>query len=164
MKALRVEIKWALIFSAMSLLWMLLERLVGLHDRYLEYHPIYTNFVAIPAILIYVLALLEKCRRDHQGAMTYGQGLRSGLILTGFIALLAPLVQLITSKVITPHYFANVIALSVKKGLMSQAAAEAYFNLPNYLVQSVVGAAVMGSITTAVVAWFTRGKKEVAAD
>jgi hypothetical protein len=36
--------------------------------------------------------------------------------------------------------------------------AEAYFNLKNYMIQSVVGALIMGVVTTAVVAFFLRAK------
>lgn len=60
MKKYRIEIKWGAIFALMSLLWMVLERIVGLHDEHIELHATYTNFVAIPAIAIYVLGLLEK--------------------------------------------------------------------------------------------------------
>ena len=33
MKSISIEIKWALIFSAVTLLWMAGEKLVGLHDN-----------------------------------------------------------------------------------------------------------------------------------
>jgi len=60
MNKFKLEIKWALLFTIMSLLWMLLERLLGLHDEHIEKHAIYTNFIAIPSILIYVFALHQK--------------------------------------------------------------------------------------------------------
>lgn len=33
----KIEIKWAVIFIAMSLLWMVLEKLTGLHSTYIDY-------------------------------------------------------------------------------------------------------------------------------
>ncbi|MBU1369792.1 MAG: DUF4199 domain-containing protein [Bacteroidetes bacterium] len=160
MKSIKTEIKWALIFVIMSLLWMWLEKLSGLHSTHLDMHLYLTNLFAIPAILVYVLALREKKRKDYQGQMTYLQGLFSGLIITAIVALFSPLTQWIISTIITPEYFPNVIAYSLETGYHeSLEAAEAQFNLQNYIKQSVIGALVMGVITSAVVAIFVRTKK-----
>ena len=56
----KIEIKWALIFAAMTLGWMLMERLVGLHSTHIDKHLLYSNLIAIPAITVYVFALLDK--------------------------------------------------------------------------------------------------------
>lgn len=158
MKSRAIEIKWALIFFFMMLLWMLLERLTGLHGEHIDKHAIYTNFVAIPAIAIYVFALLEKRKKDYQGKMTYKQGFISGLIITLIVTVLSPLTQYITSTVITPNYFANVIEYSVQEEKMTREAAEAFFNLKSYMVQVLIGTPIMGLLTTAIVALFTRKK------
>ncbi len=134
MKKYAIEIKWALIFVLMTLTWMLGEKLIGLHDQYLDKHMIYTNFYAIPAILVYVFALLDKRKRDFGGKMTYKQGFISGLIITIIVTILSPLTQTIISLVITPDYFANVIKLSVEMGMMTQTEAEVQFNLSNYIM------------------------------
>ncbi|MCH5600460.1 hypothetical protein [Niabella ginsengisoli] len=57
---IKIEAKWALIFSVMVLVWMLLEKWSGLHDKYIDYHLYLTNLFAIPAIWIMVLALKDK--------------------------------------------------------------------------------------------------------
>jgi hypothetical protein len=46
----KVEIKWGVIFFLMTLVWMFLEKIAGLHDQYIDKHPVYTNLIAIPAI------------------------------------------------------------------------------------------------------------------
>ena len=159
MKNIRIELKWALIFVAMSLLWMVLEKAVGLHSTHIGKHMYLTNLFAIPAILVYVLALKDKKKHFYNGQMSYKQGFVSGLIITGIVTLLAPLTQWITSTVITPEYFPNVIAYSVDTGFYETVEeAEAYFNLKNYMVQSIIGTFVMGVLTTAVVALFVRSK------
>lgn len=158
MKSIKIEIKWALLFSLMMLLWMLLEKTAGLHSRHIDKHAIFTNLVAIPAIAMYVLALLDKRKNAYNGTMSYRQGLISGLILTAIITVLSPLTQYITSTFITPDYFSNVIAYTVRSGKMTQEAAEAYFNLKSYLIQVLIGTPVMGIITTLVAALFTRKK------
>ena len=158
MKNYRIELKWALIFVGMMLTWMVLERIGGFHDARIAQHAIVTNFVAIPAIAVYVFALLDKRKNFYQGKMTYVQGLLSGLVITLIVTALSPLTQYITSTIITPGYFSNMIDYSVREGKMTAGEAANYFNLKSYLVQVLIGTPVMGLITSAVVAIFTRKK------
>jgi hypothetical protein len=154
-----IEIKWAFIFIVMSLLWMVLERAVGLHDVHLDKHLYLTNLFIIPAVWVYVLALKDKKNNFFGGKMNYKQGFISGLIITVIVALFSPFTQWIISTVITPHYFENVIKLSVETGyLKTVEEAEAQFNLSNYMKQSAIGALVMGLVTSAVVAFFVKTK------
>lgn len=60
MKAIRIELKWAIIFSITGLLWMLLEKVTGLHGKYIDYQMYLTNLFAVPAIVIMVMALQDK--------------------------------------------------------------------------------------------------------
>lgn len=158
MKNIKIEIKWAIIFALMTLLWMVFERSVGLHDTQIDKHAVYTNFIAIPAISVYVFALLDKRKNFYHGKMTYLQGFICGLIITLFVTVLSPLTQYITSTIITPDYFENAIAYGVSTGKTTPEAAEDYFNLENYIIQGLIGAPFMGLITTALVAIFTRKK------
>lgn len=156
MKKYTIETKWGIIFGLMSLLWMVLERLVGLHDEHLDKHVIYTNFVAIPAIAIYVLGLLEKRKKYYEGRMSYWQGFKAGLIMTLVVTLLTPLTQWLTLSVITPDYLTNAKNFAVESGNMLRDESEAYFTPENYMIQSIVGAPIMGILTSAIVALFTR--------
>lgn len=159
MKKYRIELKWGLLFVIMSLAWMLLEKLSGLHSTHIDKHLYLTNLFAIPAIALYVFALREKKRKDYSGTMTYVQGFVSGLIITLVVTLFSPLTQWITSVVITPEFFPNVIEYSLETGYhQSRAEAEAYFSLENYMKQSVIGALLMGLVTSAVVAFFVKSK------
>jgi|SRR5690554_886374 len=159
MEKFKLEIKWAFIFIAMSLLWMVLEKAVGLHSTHIDKHMYVTNLFAIPAILIYVLALREKKTKDYNGVMSFKQGFVSGLIITIIVAIFSPLTQWIISTIITPEYFPTVISYSVETGYHSSLEeAEAYFNLQSYMVQSAIGALIMGIITSAVVAFFVKSK------
>jgi len=160
MENIKIEIKWAIIFSVMGLLWMLLEKLVGLHGNYIDYHLYLTNLFAIPAIFVMVMALKDKKRNFYGGNMNYMQGLVSGIILSAIIALISPLTQWITSYIITPGYFPNVIKRSVELGYFNTTAeAEANFNYKNYAVQGAIGALIMGVMTTAIAMIFIRTKK-----
>ena len=160
MKKLKIEIKWAIIFSVMGLLWMVLEKLCGLHGKYIDYHLYLTNLFTIPAIIIMVVALKDKKKNFYYGQMNYKQGLISGIGLSVIIALLSPLTQWVTSFVITPEYFPNVIKRSVEIGYFKTTAeAEANFNYQNYAIQGAIGALVMGIVTTAIAMIFIRTKK-----
>ncbi len=161
MKNIKIEIKWAIIFSIVGLLWMLLEKLSGLHSTYIDYHLYLTNLFAIPAIIMMVMALKDKKKNFYNGKMNYKQGLVSGIILSIIIALLSPLTQWITSYVITPEYFPNVIKRSVELGYYSSTEeAQANFNYKNYAIQSAVGALIMGVVTTAIAMIFIRTKSK----
>lgn len=156
MKQYNIEIKWAIAFVLMSLGWMLLECLSGLHHQHIDKHEIYTNFIALPAIAIYVFALLDKRKNFYGGTMSYKQGFISGLIITLIVTAFSPLTQYITTTIIAPQYFPNVIKYAVDAQKMTQQEANDFFNLKNYIVEGLIGAPIMGLVTTAIVAIFTR--------
>ena len=158
MKHYGVEIKWGVIFSVVALLWMMMEKSLGWHDEHIDKHAIYTNLFAIPAILLYVFALIDKRNNYYGGRMTYMQGLVSGIIVSVVVAVLSPLVQYITLQYVTPDFFTNIRDYAVKIGRMTEEHAAAYFRLKSYLIQSVIGALAMGIVTSAIVAFFVKKK------
>ncbi|UIR57299.1 DUF4199 domain-containing protein [Sphingobacterium sp. SRCM116780] len=161
MKKIAIEIKWAILFTIMSLLWMVLEKLCGLHGKYIDYHLYLTNLYMIPAVWVMVLALKDKKKNYYNGQMSYKQGLISGVMVSLIVALLSPLTQWIISYVITPEYFPNVIKRSVEIGYYKTTAeAEANFNYKNYAIQSTIAALVMGTLTTAITMIFIRTKNK----
>lgn len=153
---LRIEAKWAFIFMGMMIGWMALEKAIGLHGPRIAEHAIYTNLVMIPAILIFVFALINKRQVDYGGSMTYLQGLKSGLVITFLYAPLSLLVVYLSVVVISPEFFPNVTAYVIKEKQMTAEAAAAYFNLNSYLISAFLGSLIMGALTSAVVAIFVR--------
>ena len=120
-----------------------------------------TNLFAIPAIWMMVLALKEKKEKFYNGKITYKQGLISGIILSLLIALMSPITQWITTYIITPEYFPNVIKRSVEIGYYKTTAeAQANFNYKNYAIQGAIATLIMGIITTAIVMIFLRAKNK----
>jgi hypothetical protein len=158
MKKRLIEIKWGLIFVIMMLIWMYFEKMMGWHDEKIADHATYTNFVAIPAILVYVFALLEKRKKHYNNVMSWKQGFVSGMIITAVVVILTPFSQMVTHDLISPEYFENVSAYAVNQGQMTQQEANAYFNLKSYMWQSAVFALVIGAVTSALVAVFVRRK------
>ncbi|MCT4590273.1 MAG: DUF4199 domain-containing protein [Carboxylicivirga sp.] len=154
MKKFAIELKWGIIFFAVILLWTVFEKSIGLHDERIDRHVTLTNFFAIPAIIVYVLALLDK-RKWLGGTMTWAQGFTSGLVIAFVVSLLSPIGQVLTHNYLSPEFFPNIIEYSVSQG-QDQADMEAYFNLKNYIKLSMLGALMMGAGTSAIVAIFTR--------
>lgn len=160
MKNIKIEIKWAILFSLVGLLWIILEKLSGLHGKYIDYHLYLTNLFAIPAIIVMVMALKDKNKSIYSGQMNYKQGLFSGIVLSVTIALISPMTQWITYSIISPDYFPKVIQRSVELGYFKTTAeAEANFNYQNYAMQGAIGALVMGIVTTAIAMIFILTKK-----
>lgn len=158
MKNLGIEIKWGILFFVIALIWMFGEKIAGLHDENIDKHYIVTNLFAIVAIAVYVVALLDKRKNYYEGKMTWKQGFISGLFITLVVTILTPLSQYITSAIITPDYFDNMISYTVETGKLTQEQAEANFNMKSYIIQSSVFAPVVGVVTSAIVAIFVKKK------
>ena len=158
MKKFAIEIEWGILFIIIALLWTLLEKSLGWHGELIHKHRTYTNFFAIIAIAVFVFALLDKRKNFYNGKMKWQQGFSTGMFVTLIVAILSPLSQYITHTFISPEYFTNVIAHTVEHEKLTQEAAEAYFNLKNYIFQSILGGVIMGVITSAIVALFVRKK------
>lgn len=158
MKKFTIEIKWGILFSIATLLWMGIEKITGLHDVYIDKHLIYTNFFAIIAIAIYFFALIDKKKHFFHGNMNWAQGFVTGVIISFILTLLSPLVQYLTFTFITPDFFANAIKNAVENNNMPLEKATSYFNLNSYIIQGTFGGLSMGIITSAIVALFVKTK------
>jgi uncharacterized protein DUF4199 len=159
MKKFSIEIRWGIQFSLISIVWMILEKIVGLHDAYVGMQLIYTNLFGLVAIAIYFLELRDKKKHYYNGQMDWRQGFVSGVVLTVVITLLCPMVNGLIYTYVTPQFFDRMIAHRVSKGLQTQAQAQAYFNLMSYTVMGVFDALSKGIITAALVALFVKTKK-----
>jgi hypothetical protein len=153
------EIKWAFIFTAVLLMWVSMERLVGLHDQYIHLHYIFTNFFMLAAVAVFSFAFRAK-KKELGGEMTYKQAFISGVIISLFVMLITPFSQYIVSTIITPHYFENIIKHSVDKKLLTPEKAADSFSLKNYMIQATIFAPIAGIVTSAVVALFFMTKKK----
>lgn len=160
MNNIRIELKWAFISFVFVLGWMAMERLIGLHDKYIHFHAQLTMLVLIPSIMINYLFLKDKKSNFYLNQMSFKQGFTSGLIYTVFNLIFTPIFQWITSTIITPYYFRNAINYSVSTHQYSIEAAEEYFNMNSYIIQSMIGTFVVGIILSLIFAFFLRTKNE----
>lgn len=158
MKKYAVEIKWAVVFSVVTLAWVFLEKSVGLHGPHIAKQPLYTYLFAPVAIAIYALAIREKKFKTFSGILTWRQGLVSGIYLSAFIAILNPLVQYLSFVVISPEFLPNMIRYVTDKNLMTPAQAQLMYSLNTLYLQGAFGALSMGIVTAAAVSYFVRTK------
>jgi uncharacterized membrane protein len=158
MSNLKIEFKWAIIFTITTLVWMFLEKTLGWHNEKIADHY-WLSMLYIPvAIFTYILALREKRRRFYNKQLKWRQGFLSGFMMSVFAALLSPLAQYLTYHYITPEYFPNIIEYSVTNELMTLGAANDYFNITNYIMQSVIGVLVGGTLISIIAAFILRRK------
>jgi hypothetical protein len=158
MNGVRIELKWALIHSAMAIAWLAGEKALGLHDARIAVQPKVAPLVMIPSLLIYLLALREKRRVVFQGAMSWSGGFKSGMILTAFMVALSPIGWLLLGFVISPEFFANAARHVVEAGALTEMQAAAQFTLRNFIVTGIVAGAATGALFSALAAAFTRRK------
>lgn len=158
MKGYKIEIKWAIIFEIVILVWMIIEKMLGYHSDKIAQHEVFSNFFMIPAILTYFLALREKKMVDYGGRITYGQAFMAGIVITAIVTVLAPLSQYITTNYISPEYFPNMINYVVSTNQLNQEQADAYFNLKNYIIQSIFATPLMGMMTTGILSFIVKSK------
>ena len=155
----KIELKWAFFYIAASLLWMFIEKLSGLHSVHIDKQQYLTLVFLIPAIWIYWLAMKDKKKNYYQNIISYKQAVMSGILMSLIVMIFAPLTQWVISTVITPEYFPNVIEYALAtKYFATREEAEAYFSLNNYIIQSTIGAIIMGVVISAVMAFFIKSR------
>lgn len=156
MKNLKIELKWAIIFTIATLAWMLLEKTLGWHDEKIANYDWLTLLFLPFIVLMYVLALREKRRRYYNKKNTWKQAFLSGLMVSVFAAALSPLAQYITHNYITPEFFVKVKDYSVTNKLMTVNAVNDYYNITNYIMQAALSSLIGGAIISAILAFFMK--------
>lgn len=149
-----------MIYIIMTLAWMILEKVSGLHSTHIDKQQYLTLLYIIPSIFVYLLALSDKKKNFYSGKITFMDAFLSGIIMTMIITFFSPFTQWIISYVISPEYFPNVIAYCLKTGYFkTQQEAEAFFNFKNFAYQSTLWAFMMGVTTSAIIAFFIKSKR-----
>lgn len=160
MSQYRFEIKWSVIYAVVVMLWFLGERIAGLHGRYISRQGDIALLLFFPIILIYFLANIDKKRNFYNGEMTYLQGFLSGLRLTIGILILTPVIQLISSYVISPGFFNTMIDYSVATGSLTPKQAAWQFSYGNFVFTNLLAEIITGVPIAAFVPIWTKSAKE----
>jgi hypothetical protein len=163
MDNLRIEIRYAVLISLLTLLWLSVEFMVGLQDVYAPYYPIayWLSLVVIPAVAMR-MAINEK-EEQLNGHITFKQAFGSGFLIAFFAAVLAIPVQVIFHKLINPDFFDTMISYAVihaenlkQNAIEAREEAGLYFNLTTSIIQSGLGMLLAGTIIAAISARLVR--------
>lgn len=158
MKNYAIEIRWAIQFSLVSMVWMIFEKTMGWHDQLIHKQPLYTNLFAIVAVGIYGIALVDKKKNYYKGQMDWKQGFLTGMVLSSIIALLSPFVQYVTYSLITPNFFQNITEYVVSHRIQTAEQAASYFTIRSFIIQGIFNAFSFGVLTSALVAFVIKTK------
>ncbi len=155
----RIEIRYAVLISLLMLLWLSLEYMIGLHDKYVAYHPYITMLALVIPIVCSRFAIRDKTE-ELSGKITFKQAFLTGFLIAFFAAVLSVPSQILFHKLINPDFFDTMITYAMKRaeGLnldvnKAREEAQLYFNLTSYIIQSGLGTLVFGSIIALVLAW-----------
>lgn len=135
-----------------STLWLAFEKLIGLHNSLIEYHPVITMILPIMVVII-VSKSTQLYRFKQGGKITFTHALFFGLSITAFNCALAPSGLWIFENLINPSFYKDFIKYSIDHGLHDKASAYDYFNHDNYLKQTLIGQAGMGIILSLILAF-----------
>lgn len=157
MKDFRIELRWAILFSFVSMLWMFAEYQLGWHDKYianqLGYHFI---VVFLIYLIMYYKAVKAKRKSYYDGAITWKQALVSGGTISVLVAILSPMTEFFIYHYISPEYFQNMIVYQTATEHMSQESAENFFNMKSFIVQGIFTSLSMGFFVSLIVAFLVK--------
>ena len=161
------EIKYAVIISVLGFVWLLLEYAVGLHDKYVDYHPFISMFGIIIPIIGIRMAIKNK-KDSNNGKMTYAEGFKSGSFISVLSGVMAPVGLLIYTRIINPNWFDFMVKYSTRRALeaglkgdqltQSITYAQNYFNERSYVLQTCFGTIVSGILISAIVSLVLKTK------
>lgn len=111
-----LEFKWAAVCVVGMLLWVLVERLVGLHHERLQGLPEVRQAMMGLFVFCHIACLYEKRKRHYRGAMRYWDGMVCCLALTILVLVaLGPATYLMYSA-ISPDLLFNLTQYEIANG------------------------------------------------
>jgi hypothetical protein len=149
-----IAIKWGVIYALLTLFWLSIESLVGLHDDFLRYRVVLTNIKYIPLFLIYFGCLRAYRQSRTDEAYPYSSAFLDGLKLTTTATLFSIPAQYISLRFFVPDFLSKMQAEMTQEQWMTIAEATKYFEFQNYMIQSILAVPATGLMITAVVALF----------
>lgn len=164
MKDIKIEIRWALLFTLISMIWMFVEvNFLNWHDKYISSQ--FGNHFLILIILfavVYYFALREKRNQYYKRKITWKQAFLSGCVISVIVALLSPLAEYFNYHYLSPQYFDHMIAYQTEKAShpMTLEAAKDFFNMKSFLIQGIFTSFSFGFLVSLLLALVVRTKKK----
>jgi len=115
MKKFEIELKWASVFTAISIAWVYLEKYLGYHDAKVSSQAIFSFWLLIPQALIYVVAIREKREKYYKGEITWQKAFISGVVLSAVIAGLSPAAIYLMLEVVSPEFLSSIVEVFLQR-------------------------------------------------
>lgn len=162
MKNLRIEFKWAMIFTFLSVIWMYMEKNMGWFDNAIFNHQFYTELIIIPLLYVIVLVfgLREKKKNYYSNKITWEQALVSGGVIAVIVCVFSPLLQYYFSTYISPHYFENATEVMFENSRVTRESAQDVYNLKASMIDAILFNLAMGIVSAAIIGIFIKTPKK----
>lgn len=154
----RTEFRWAVFFALVQIAWLILGKGLGFHDERIDTFESWNQLFSVPAILLVLMVLRDKRRKDFGGSMSYGQGMITGLVFSVFVGLFSVLINWVFLTWYTPELLSNYRDFKLETGVSEEAAPLTHFVPGNYALISFFSSVSLGVLTTAVLMFFLRSR------
>jgi hypothetical protein len=161
---LKLELKYGILISVFSLIWLVFEQLLGIQDEYIEWHSIVSSFSLIIPIVGIWLALRE-FKMARVSKYTFQKGFNIGVKITLINSILVIPIIYIFYTFINPDWTSNMMMEAKKNALnngedITKAMEEArtYFGFKYYLIQSIIGTLIFGTLMSSVIAFLQKNR------
>lgn len=165
MKDYRIELRWALLISLVTIIWNFIEKsFLNWHDEFIGSQ--FGNHFLMLTILYFIcfyIAISEKKKVFYDGEITWRRAFASGATISIIVALLSPLIVFFNYYYISPDYFDNMIQYQTQKESfpMSLEGAQEIFNMKSFMfIEGFSLSLCLGFIVSAIVAYPIRNKRK----
>lgn len=149
-------IKWGLIISIVSFLWIILEKNLGYHTRLISEKGSFSWLLIPLTLVLYYFAFREVKRKLGADQSIILEYLKTGLIIGLITMIFAPLSMWLMNTYISPDFFSNAIAEGVRIG-EDRTKLESEFSLRSFVLRSALASIVLGiflGIVSVLIEWF----------
>lgn len=157
MEKFKIEFKWASIFTGINLIWIYIEKYLGLHNEYIDYHSIVSLVMLIPLSLCIFMSLSQKRQDYYNGKMTWQKAFLSGSLLSLLVAGLSPGPIYVMTQYVSPDFFEIARNASAERGV-NQEITKQLFNLNTYISQAIMFYLAFGVMISAIVGLIVQKK------
>ncbi len=155
MEKFKIEFKWASLFTGINLIWIYIEKYLGLHDEHIDYHSIVSLVMLLPLSFCIFMSLKQKREEYYKGEMTWQKAFLSGSLLSLLVAGLSPGPIYVMSQYVSPEFFDIAQNASAERGV-SKELTKQLFNLNTYISQAIMFYLAFGVMISAIVGLIIR--------
>ena len=130
----KYELRWALIFSLLFLLWTAFEYEMGWHDEQIKNHKYYTFLFLFIASACYWFFLIDKKSNRFKKRFKFKHAFWSGMGMTLLVAIMIIPAQLLIHNLVSPDYFTEAQNYAISSKEMTKEQAKNTFNIRSFVL------------------------------